>query len=332
VIHPNFSGISSSRIDRDRTGRRSVRSWLVLAFGLSLVSTLAVLGLAACDDASPVAPDGTILSISANPDRIPLTGESQIRVVARKPNGNPVNPGTLIRFSTTLGDITPSLATDSEGEVVTVLKGTGQQGTASVRASAGSSEEVSVDITVGLAAGSISLQATPAAVSEAGGTVSLLAIVRDDQGQALSETQVNFRTDTGTLESGGQLISTDSGGAARDVLTVGSADVEILSGDTFQVTAEVGGGGALLSGTTSISIQRLPVASFTFGTNNLTAVFTDTSTGNPTSWQWDFGDGNRSTQQNPSHTYSAPGTYVVELIARNSLGSASTSEFVQVGQ
>jgi len=49
--------------------------------------------------------------------------------------------------------------------------------------------------------------------------------------------------------------------------------------------------------------------------------FTDESTNNPTSWRWDFGDGEFSTQQNPTYTYSNPGTYTVILIAMNDFGS-----------
>ncbi|GAA4369507.1 hypothetical protein GCM10023185_43190 [Hymenobacter saemangeumensis] len=48
--------------------------------------------------------------------------------------------------------------------------------------------------------------------------------------------------------------------------------------------------------------------------------FTDQSTGAPTSWLWDFGDGNTSTQQNPSHQYTATGTYTVSLTVTNSIG------------
>ena len=41
--------------------------------------------------------------------------------------------------------------------------------------------------------------------------------------------------------------------------------------------------------------------------------FTDQSLGNPTSWQWDFGDGATSSEQHPIHTYRAPGHYPVSL-------------------
>lgn len=52
-----------------------------------------------------------------------------------------------------------------------------------------------------------------------------------------------------------------------------------------------------------------------------TATFTDTSDANPTKWLWDFGDGSTSTEQNPTHTYKAAGTYDVTLTVWNDLGS-----------
>ncbi|MBC7778149.1 MAG: PKD domain-containing protein [Phycisphaerae bacterium] len=55
--------------------------------------------------------------------------------------------------------------------------------------------------------------------------------------------------------------------------------------------------------------------SFHFTVNGNTVIFQDQSTadGNITSYNWDFGDGNTSTEQNPTHTYAAPGTYNVCL-------------------
>ncbi|HKG26431.1 MAG TPA: PKD domain-containing protein, partial [Thermomicrobiales bacterium] len=54
-----------------------------------------------------------------------------------------------------------------------------------------------------------------------------------------------------------------------------------------------------------------PTAGFsgapTSGTSPLSVAFSDSSTGSPTSWNWDFGDGATSTAQNPTHTYTAAG-------------------------
>jgi PKD repeat protein len=67
-----------------------------------------------------------------------------------------------------------------------------------------------------------------------------------------------------------------------------------------------------------------PVASFTASTLTQTAglpiSFTDTSTGSPTAWTWDFGDGTGSSLQNPSHTWTTPGPYTVSLTASNAAG------------
>ena len=49
--------------------------------------------------------------------------------------------------------------------------------------------------------------------------------------------------------------------------------------------------------------------------------FTDLSTGNPISWQWDFGDGTADTVQNPLHIYQAEGIYLVTLEVANNISS-----------
>ena len=68
-----------------------------------------------------------------------------------------------------------------------------------------------------------------------------------------------------------------------------------------------------------------PTADFagtpTSGTFPLVVDFTDASTGGATAWAWTFGDGGTSSAQNPSHTYTAAGTYTVGLTASNAFGS-----------
>jgi PKD repeat protein len=57
----------------------------------------------------------------------------------------------------------------------------------------------------------------------------------------------------------------------------------------------------------------------------------DTSTGAPTSWAWNFGDGATSTAQNPpKHTYAQAGTYTVTLTATNATGSDTATKQVTV--
>ena len=58
--------------------------------------------------------------------------------------------------------------------------------------------------------------------------------------------------------------------------------------------------------------------------------FADTSTGSPTSWQWDFNDGTTSTTRNPSHTFAAAGSYAVTLVVSNSSGSSTATRIINV--
>jgi len=67
------------------------------------------------------------------------------------------------------------------------------------------------------------------------------------------------------------------------------------------------------------AVAALPISNFTYSITGNTVSFFDVSL-NTASVLWDFGDGNTSTQANPTHTYSAPGTYTVNLTAFNSCG------------
>jgi len=61
--------------------------------------------------------------------------------------------------------------------------------------------------------------------------------------------------------------------------------------------------------------------------------FTDLTSGNPNSWVWNFGDGNSSTLQNPTHTYSSPGTYNVSLTVSDgaTTDTETKTSFITVG-
>lgn len=59
----------------------------------------------------------------------------------------------------------------------------------------------------------------------------------------------------------------------------------------------------------------------TFGNLPLTVNFTDLSLNNPTTWSWNFGDGNTSTIQNPQHIYTALGDYTVSLTVGDGSGT-----------
>lgn len=89
------------------------------------------------------------------------------------------------------------------------------------------------------------------------------------------------------------------------------------------VTVTVTGAGSAAAISQSATQVDLAVS----GTVN----FTDNSSPAATSWFWDFGDGNTSTMQNPSHTYTAVGNYTVTFIANpGSSCSDTTTSAVEV--
>jgi PKD repeat protein len=90
------------------------------------------------------------------------------------------------------------------------------------------------------------------------------------------------------------------------------------SAGTWTVTVVQDGGTG--NGPASFTIlEDAPVTNFTAtprsGVPPLTVNFTDLSTGNPTSWAWNFGDGTNSTERNPIHVYTIPAEYNVSLTA-----------------
>ena len=73
-----------------------------------------------------------------------------------------------------------------------------------------------------------------------------------------------------------------------------------------------------------------PVAAFSSAVSTRTVTFTDTSTGVPSYWMWDFGDGFQANVQNPVHVYNAAGTRTVTLLVRNTTGQSVFTAAVTV--
>ncbi|MCX6291862.1 MAG: PKD domain-containing protein [Bacteroidetes bacterium] len=107
-----------------------------------------------------------------------------------------------------------------------------------------------------------------------------------------------------------------------------SQSIVVHSSGTYGVivTDSLGCSGSI---TANAQVNPLPVANFTASNECVgnATVFTDASnvaSGSIQNWSWNFGDGNISTQQNPSHTYTSPGTYNVTLTISSLSGCANS--------
>lgn len=103
---------------------------------------------------------------------------------------------------------------------------------------------------------------------------------------------------------------------------------------TVSLTVTGPGGTANVARQINVQSQSAPVAAFTvnreIGDAPFTVQFTNQSTGNITSYFWNFSDGNTSTQREPSHTFTTPGLYNVFLTVSGAGGSSFVNRQVMV--
>ena len=122
--------------------------WFFLVVGLVVTP--------ACDKASPVAPAGTTITLSVNPTRIDITGDATVTAIVRRENGSPVNPGTIVNFSTSLGQLDPpDTPTNDTGTAEPRLSGAGQIGVATVTATTGAAAPATAELQIGSLASSM---------------------------------------------------------------------------------------------------------------------------------------------------------------------------------
>jgi hypothetical protein len=213
-----------------------------------------------CDKATPVAPTGTTLTISANPTKIGLTGSSTITVVGRRPDGNPLNPGTEIRLTSDRGTVSPSISgVDSTGKITATFHGDGRTGAAKVTAA---TADATVDVTIQVGESdetkpTVLVSVTPSIIS-LGGTATVTVIARNTDGTPVARGERALLTTTlGTLANDRPTIQ--GGGTATTTLNAGTRE------GTATITAIYGSSAAatttatiVLDLATSISVTANP--------------------------------------------------------------------------
>jgi uncharacterized protein YkwD/PKD repeat protein len=119
---------------------------------------------------------------------------------------------------------------------------------------------------------------------------------------------------------------------------LGATDPQVVysSPGTYQVTASVSNPLALASGSVTVTVVAKPLAAFSVDDPlpvvSQTVQFASHSGGQqPLQYRWDFGDGATSGEASPSHRYSEPGTYTVQLVVTSEHGMDEANQTITVG-
>ncbi len=303
---------------------------------LAVLAALAMLGLA-CSTDSPTAPeqrgapvpqpDPSLtwrIRITASPAELTagtLTASTITVRVERLSNGNAPPSGTTLVASTSLGDfVSPGSGIDSV--VLTLIQG-------------GAQVQLFPGAVVGTAVITAQLensirQATVPIREAIADVVAAWSFTNTDE--SLSVTFLNQSTGDPTSF----FWDFGDGGTSTE-----QHPVHVFSdfGDwVVSMTASKQGSSDTLAQVVTIEAPEpeeppaVPVAAFTFVVNDCDAIFTDASSGEITSFSWDFGDGFASTQKNPVHTYATGAVYTVTHTVSGPGGSDTSSRFVTVPQ
>ena len=315
---------------------------LAVALGAITILSFAL----ACDKVPLLAPTGSVISLFATANTVPLNSEIEIvanviengvtatgtttpgtpgtttTTTTTAGAGTPVQNGTLVSFTTTIGRIEPSEARTNNGTVRVKFVSGGQSGTATITAFSGGASGKLENLKVGSAgAERVLISASPQTLGPSGGTSIITARVEDISGSGLAGIPVTFTTDAGSLSSSS--VTTDSAGNASTTLTTSrqSKVTANVIGKTAEVTIALNPrtGITLAAPTTPVS-AGVP-ATFTVGVGtaaNIRDVIID------------FGDGERrslgaiSGTQTTQHTYNEAGTFNVSATAIEASGFTET--------
>lgn len=316
--------------------------------GLVLLAVLT----AACDKVPLFAPSQSTITLSAGQRILALNASIEITAVVIEASGSPVQNGTTVRFTTSLGRVDPVEVETRNGIATTTFYAGDTSGVADVRATSGaagnstassgsgsgnnttttSSATNLLTFTIGAAAAdTVTLTSKPSSVPAAGGTVELNAVVRGANGQGLAGVPVTFSANHGTLTN--TVAVTDTNGVATVGLSTNvETSVTATSGSKSTGTATV----ITVLGTPSVTLtcQGSGTAGLTSCTQSVGQAFTFTASKASTSTTLasavlEYDDGNRvdlgtlSSAVTVSHTFFSVNPYTVTLVATDINGQTT---------
>jgi adhesin/invasin len=263
---------------------------------LFALSALVLLAAAGCDKASPVAPQGSFLTISASPTKVGLTGSSTITVEGRKPTGGALNDGTEVRFTADKGTVTPAVAEFQDGRATATFRADGRSGIAKVSAVTGTSgggggtsgapstgsTSVTIDIQVGETPETkpvVLVSASPNNIPVQG-TSEITVIARNADGSPVAAgQQVILTTTLGSLSPSRPTTRAD--GTATSTLSAGAqagtATITAIVGASDPKTTDV----TIRDAPTAISVQANPATVPAGGGSTTLTAFVANAQGQP---------------------------------------------------
>ncbi|WP_295429493.1 PKD domain-containing protein [uncultured Thiodictyon sp.] len=168
-------------------------------------------------------------------------------------------------------------------------------------------------------AGALTLQVNPAwdafyRTDRRGANLDLRAVLTDAQGSVVAQSDPT--TDTYASVS----TTVAAGLYYLEVSAVGSANYsDYASQGRYFISGQV---------TPSTAVNQPPVAAFNSVCAGLACTFTDRSSdsdGSLVAWNWDFGDNSTATARQPTHSYTAAGTYSVRLTVTDNAGATAAA-------
>ncbi len=323
------------------TGLSGSRRALIPAV-LTLVAAVAL--ASACDKVPLLAPAGTVITIFPANTTVPLNGEVEIvatviengtvstttpgtgtgttATTTNKGAGTPVQNGTLVSFTTTLGRIEPREARTNNGEVRVRFIADNGSGSAKITAYSGGAVASIENLLVGSAAADhLIVSISPQTVPASGGTAAVQARVESTAGTGIAGIPVTFSTTNGTLTP--TTATTDTNGIATTSINT-----------SREATVTATAGTKTASGTVRIgersNLSITPPDAATVGTQSaftLTASTTSPITDAVITW----GDGNSEQvgtingSRTVRHTYSKSDVYDVSVSGRTPSGDTETA-------
>lgn len=311
-------------------------------------AALVALATAACDRAQLLAPTQSTISVSAATRVLALGASTDVTAFVVEQAGTPVQNGTTVRFTTTMGRVDPVEVQTTNGLAITRFFAGTTSGVAEIRATSGAArggdDELNVvEITIGAAAANrVTVTASPGSVPSAGGSSEITATALDESGNPIVGVPVTFSSTAGTLSASS--ANTDQSGRATVALTT-TREAE--------VTARVGSGADSRSATVTVRVNVQGTVTLTCRGSDTAAASSCTQAAGSTvtftaaqgtttgaaaiaSARLDFGDGTSTSlgslasSTTVNHIYGSSGTYTATLTATDANGETTSASVAVV--